>query len=59
MLIVVGGRSDTDTIVTDTVEIYDLSKPATNWIPATNFPVAIHGSRGVTLENIFFVTGNT
>ena len=42
---------------TDTVEIFDLTTPATTWVTTTSFPLAFAGSRGVTLQNIFYVTG--
>ena len=56
MLIVVAGETSSSA-GTDTVEIYDLTTPATTWVSATNFPFYISGSRGVTLDNIFYVTG--
>ena len=59
MLIAVAGNTPTSPFVTDTVEIYDLSTPKKNWSPATNFPLAVSGYRGVTLDNIFYVTGKT
>ena len=42
---------------TKTVEIYDLTSPAATWVSATDFPEYIIGSRGATLDNIFYVTG--
>ena len=60
MLIVVGGVvSWNPRIVTDTVEIYDLSTHATQWTPATNFPRTAFNLSGVTLDNIFYVIGKT
>ena len=60
MLIVVAGETmptPTSTVQTNTVEIYDLTTPGSNWLPTTNFPDYLSGSRGVTLDNIFYVTG--
>ena len=67
MLIVVGGRtncSDTwcstynmTTTPTAAVEVYDLTSPASSWVNTTNFPYLISGTRGVTLNNTFYVTG--
>ena len=60
MLIVVAGDTmptSTSTVKTNTVEIYDLTSPGSAWLPTTNFPFLISGSRGVTLDNIFYVTG--
>ena len=44
---------------TKTVEIYDLTSPAATWVSATDFPEYIIGSRGATLDNIFYVTGQS
>jgi len=59
MLIVVGGIIEIKPHeITDTVEIYDLSKPAKEWTPAANFPEPIFSPSGVTLDNIFNVIGD-
>ena len=48
----------TSTVQTNTVEIYDLTSPGSAWIQTIlPFPFFISGSRGVTLDNIFYVTG--
>ena len=52
MLIVVGGR-------TDSVEILELSNPAAKWTRASTPAFANGGLRGVTVDNIFYVTGKT
>ena len=60
MLIVVAGdtiTSSNSVMSTNTVEIYDLSTPGTAWVSTTNFPFFISGSRAVTLDNVFYVTG--
>ena len=44
---------------TKTVEIYDLTSPAATWEFTTDFPQYIIGSRGATLDNIFYVTGQS
>ena len=58
-MIVVAGYTfgDIGDTATDTVEIYDLTTPATTWVTTTSFPEPIIASRGVTLGNIFYVTG--
>ena len=56
MLIVVAGET-TSSSATDSVEIYDLTSSATAWVTTTHFPFLVSGSRGVTLDNIFYVTG--
>ena len=62
ILIVVAGHIYDPTptqlyVPADTVEIYDLTTPATTWVSTTSFPEPIIASRGVTLDNIFYVTG--
>ena len=64
MLIVVAGvtydESTTSYVSTDTVEIFpDLSTPTNSWVSVStaNFPGQIMASRGVTLNNVFYVTG--
>ena len=58
MLIVVAGEAYyTPPLPTDSVEIFDLTSPASAWVTTTPFPFLISGSRGVTLDNIFYVTG--
>ena len=65
MLIVVAGDtiSSTTSVTpitssTNTVETFDLSTPGSSWVPTTSFPFYISGSRGVTLDNVFYVTGS-
>ena len=65
MLIVVAGdtvdESTTSYVPTDTVEIFpDLSYPTNSWVSLStaNFPgQTVVGKRGVTLNNVFYVTG--
>ena len=62
ILIVVAGHIYDPTpthlyVPSDTVEIYDLTTPATTWVSTTSFPEPIIASRGVTMDNIFYVTG--
>ena len=60
MLIVVAGDTMptwNSTEATNTVEIYDLTTPGSTWLSTTNFPIYLSGSRGVTPDNIFYVTG--
>ena len=61
MLIVVAGYTFTTAPsypATDTVETYDLTNLAPTWVTTTSFPLTtIIGSRGVTLNNVFYVTG--
>ena len=69
MLIVVGGSinctnsscssNNNNVTTTDTVEIYDLTSLSTTWVNTTNFPHSISGTRGVTLNNTFHVTGRS
>ena len=60
MLIVAAGTTGPYHVELNTVEIFpDLSLPANSWVSVStaNFPGQIMASRGVTLNNVFYVTG--
>ena len=65
MLIVAAGTTGPYHVELNTVEIFpDLSFPANSWVsvstanfPANFLPSPLTGSRGVTLNNVFYVLG--
>ena len=63
VLIVVAGNTYDDNsnnyVETDTVEIFPDLSSSSSWVSVStaNFPGQIMASRGVTLNNVFYVTG--